>query len=270
MQANPNMNNLKNKIKNIPSLGKIILKAYRIFYPEIKLDYLIQKYLTKRSATIVQIGSNDGKTGDPIFHALQKNKKWKAILVEPVPYLFERLKNNYSEDARFIFENVAINDGSEQTFYAIKPEVKNLLQDLPPWFDQLGSFLKSNITKHLNGRLEPYIQEIKLQGVTLNDLFLKHSLTDIELLHIDTEGYDWKILSQLNLKTYQPSLILYEQKHLTEKEKQQSVEFLCKDYFIFDFGGDFLAIHMGLLKKRDYSQLKNRSVTSSAIQKSKV
>ena len=228
------MKSIKEKIKTIPVLGRITMKFYKLLYPNLKLDYLIQSYLSDEKSTIIQIGSNDGKTGDPIYHLLQKNKKWKAIMVEPVPYLFNRLKKNYLEDPRFIFENVAINDGKIQTFYAIKPEAKDKLEDLPPWYDQLGSFYKLNITKHLNGRLEPFIEEIKLQGITLNNLFLKHSITSIGLLHIDTEGYDWKILSQLNLNNYKPTLILYEQKHLSEVERKESIKFIIKQIVIIE------------------------------------
>ena len=94
----------------------------------------------------------------------------------------------------------------------------------------------------------------------MNNLFLKHSITSIGLLHIDTEGYDWKILSQLNLNNYKPSLILYEQKHLSEVERRESIEFLINDYFIFDFGSDYLAINKKILKKRDNLSLKNRKI----------
>ncbi len=254
------MISIRDELKSIPFLGKIFIKIHGRINPNLKLDHIIQKYLKEENATIIQIGSNDGKTGDPIYHLLQNNKKWRAIMVEPVPYLFKRLKENYTDDSRFIFENAAINDGRRQIFYAIRPEAKDKLKDLPPWFDQLGSFYKLNITKHLNGRLEPYIEEIKLQGITLNSLFLKHSITSIGLLHIDTEGYDWKILSQLDLNNYKPTIILYEQKHLSEVERRESIDFLISDYFIFDFGSDYLAINKKILKMRDNYSLKNRKI----------
>ena len=259
------MKKIIDKLKAIPILGTTSIRFYRLLFPNLKLDSIIERYLSNQNTTIVQIGSNDGKTGDPIFQALQKHKSWKAIFVEPVPYLFERLKSNYQNDPRFIFENVAINDGKEQTFYSIKPEAKDHLTDLPVWYDQLGSFYKLNITKHLNGKLEPFIEEIKLKGITLENLFLKHSLNSIDLLHIDTEGYDWKILSQLNLADYKPSLILYEQKHLSESERSDSVEFLNKDYFIFDFGSDYLAINKNIYKNRDNYSLKSRKVMQNTI-----
>ena len=44
----------------------------------------------------VQIGSNDGKTGDPIYELVSKNQHWKGVLVEPVDFLHRKLKANYS------------------------------------------------------------------------------------------------------------------------------------------------------------------------------
>lgn len=254
------MKNFKEIVKNIPILGSLSLKIYKQLFPDMKLDFLIQRYISNENATIIQIGSNDGKTGDPIYNLLQKNKKWKAIMVEPVPYLYNRLKSNYPQEPRFVFENTAINEGNIQTFYAIKPEAKNHLKNLPPWFDQLGSFYKKNITKHLDGILEPYIEEIELQGITLNNLLLKHAVTSIGLLHIDTEGYDWKVLSQLNLEKYKPILILYEQKHLPKSEREQSIAFLKKDYLVYNFSSDYLAINKKVLKSKDKRALQKKKI----------
>jgi hypothetical protein len=44
-----------------------------------------------RAATFVQIGSNDGTTGDPLRTFTEAND-WSGLLVEPVPYVFARLQ----------------------------------------------------------------------------------------------------------------------------------------------------------------------------------
>jgi len=259
------MKKLKQLIKQIPILENLSIKVYRKFLhlnPN-EITFWLEKYLPVGEAMIVQIGSNDGKTGDPIFYLLNKRKKWNAIFVEPVPYLFERLIQNYNSDPRFIFENVAINDGTEQVFYSVKQEAKKKFPDLPIWFDQLGSFDKENILKHLNGKLKPFIEENKLKGMTLTNLLSKNTVNSIDLLHIDTEGYDWKILSQLTLAEFKPSIILIEHMHLVKSEKKQSIEFQLKDYYIFDFGEDFLSIRKDVLKKRDLNKIGIKIITQS-------
>ncbi len=258
------MKKIKRLVKQTPIIGKLGVSVYRLFRPKPKdISFWLAKYLPVDEAMIVQIGSNDGKTGDPIFDLLNKREKWKAIFVEPVPYLFERLKQNYNFDPRFVFENVAINNGSEQVFYSVKPEAKKELPDLPTWFDQLGSFEKENITKHLDGKLIPFIKETVLKGMTLPNLFSKNSIDSLDLLHIDTEGYDWKVLSQLKLNEIKPSVILFEHRHLVPKEKKESIEFLISDYCLFKFSGDFLAIRKDITQKDDLNIIGIEMITQA-------
>tara|TARA_B110000902_G_scaffold61992_1_gene73254 strand:- start:186 stop:968 length:783 start_codon:yes stop_codon:yes gene_type:complete len=259
------MNELKQKLMNIPVIGSLSIKLYEKFFRNNIPSTWVEKYLNNSDVTIIQIGSNDGKTGDPIFQLINKRKKWKAIFVEPVPYLYARLKANYGLNPRFIFENVAINDGSEQIFYAVKSTAKDTYPDLPSWFDQLSSFNRDNIINHLNGKLEPFIEEITLQGLTLHGLFLRNSIDFIDLLHIDTEGYDWKVLSQLQFDKLKPTLILFEHKHLRLAEKQQSLEFLNKNYCVFDFGSDYLAIKNNIIKGKDLNKIGHKMITQSNI-----
>src|SRR6266700_5808911 len=58
----------------------------------------------------VQIGANDGMHGDPLRSLILKHASWGGILVEPVPYAFERLKKNYAGRSNLHFENVAVSD----------------------------------------------------------------------------------------------------------------------------------------------------------------
>ena len=224
------------------TIANLKKKIKKFFFKPKSVTLYLDKILKNENLTIVQIGSNDGVTVDPIFQLFEKNNNWKGLFVEPIPYLFKKLKSNYKNSERCIFENAAINDGSKQLFYHVDKEVLNHFDDLPNWYDQLGSFKKENIVKHLDGKLENFIIETLIEGITVESLLLKHKINEINLLHIDTEGYDWKILSQLNLKKYSPNVILFEHKHLSFSEKTEAVNFLNNDYFLYDISGDFLCI----------------------------
>jgi len=213
-------------------------KKYQAFW--------FDKILKDKSALIVQIGSNDGKTGDPIYPLFKKYKKWKGLFVEPIPRSFEKLKTNYPDPNRFSFENVAINEGLEMTFYWVDPIAKESLPDLPYWYDQLNSFDKDHIVNQLDGVLEPFIKETLMEGIRLEELLTRNGVQEISILHIDTEGYDWKILQQLDLKRYQPTFILYEYNHLSLSDKEASFSFLKRSYDLFDVGIDILAVNKNL------------------------
>ena len=74
-----------------------------------KIDRIIKRYASHRkNFFFISIGSNNGR-GDLIYRYVKQYKyHWKGILIEPVPYIFERLKNTYKGFGGLIFENVAI------------------------------------------------------------------------------------------------------------------------------------------------------------------
>src|SRR5450755_313564 len=49
----------------------------------------------------VKVGANDGITDDPCSDILLADPNWSGLLIEPVPYCFERLKNNFPDTRRF-------------------------------------------------------------------------------------------------------------------------------------------------------------------------
>jgi len=208
--------------------------------------YWMDEVLGKKEALLVQIGSNDGKTGDPLYQLFNKNTTWKGLFVEPVPYLFERLQANYPDVSRFSFENAAINEGQDLDFYWVDPDAVPNKQELPFWYDQLGSFNKDHILNALDGQLAPYIVSAKLEGITLDTLFERHGVAQFDVLHIDAEGYDWVVLQQLDLQRFQPSFILYEHSHLSKEDLQSSIDFLKKDYHVYRIGIDLLAVKKGV------------------------
>jgi len=130
------------------------------------------------------------------------------------------------------------------TFYWVDAAAaKSALPDLPYWYDQLGSFDSQHILKHFDGALEPFIRSTDLEGLNLPTLFDRNKVEKIAVLHIDTEGYDWKILSQLDLFRHDPQFILYEKNHLSEKDLQASIQFLDEHYVLFSLGIDMLAVN---------------------------
>jgi len=203
--------------------------------------YWLGQLVVARHLQVVQIGSNDGRTGDPLHRLLRRNPNWNGLFVEPVPHLFTRLQANYGASDRFKFENAAVNDGQCQTFYSVDEDARKAIPDLPKWYDQLGSFKPDHITNRLP-QLAPFVRAIQVTGITLTDLLRKHGITDIGILHIDTEGYDYKVLSQLDLQATVPQVILFEHKHLSQDERIAALKFLDGRYRVFQLGMDMMAV----------------------------
>ena len=127
-------------------------------------------------------------------------------------------------------------------FYFVREEAKSQFPDLPPYFDQLGSFDRQHIVSHLGGMLEPFIEELPIAVERLHDLIQKHRIKDISILHIDTEGFDYQVLQGLQMEVNRPRWILLESKHFTPDIRTAVVQLLSRNlYDVYDLGKDFFA-----------------------------
>jgi FkbM family methyltransferase len=192
---------------------------------------------------VVQVGSNDGVQGDPIYELLRQHPEWKTLFIEPLPHIFERLVKNYSGYPNSIFENSAVFEvGGTQEFFYVSDEIKLREKDVPYWYDQLGSFDRNHILKHGHG-FEKYINTIRIRCRKFQDILDTHDIRGIDILHIDTEGYDFEVLKQVDLERQPPRAILFEFMHLTENDDMAALHLLVKNgYQVQRILGDVLAI----------------------------
>ncbi len=166
----------------------------------------------------VQVGSNDGKRGDPLFEHT-KADGWRGIAIEPVPHLFERLQKNHRGSEGIECLNLAIApDGNRLKFYTVPEDIEALVgRKLPNWADQLSSFKRENLEKHLDGILIPHIIELDVQCATLGELIGERGLTCIDVLHIDAEGFDFEVFQTFPFPRFTPKIIIIEHKHMVQE-----------------------------------------------------
>lgn len=207
----------------------------------------------------VKVGANDGVTDDPCGDLFLANANWKGLLIEPVPYCFEKLQSIYADRGRFTVEQVAVGTASgTAAFYYVSEDAKTSLSDLPSWYDQLGSFDRQHIVKHLNGTLEPFIIAADVSVEPLDAIIQRNRLTTIDFLHIDTEGHDLQVLKSVNLIEYAPLAIFVEHKHLSASDRNEMKSLLECRHDVWDAGADFYAVH------RDVNKLMRRSFHPAA------
>jgi FkbM family methyltransferase len=204
--------------------------------------------------TFAKVGANDGVTGDPCSDILLSNAAWRGVLIEPVPYCFERLGKNFGDAKRFSLEQVAIGAAhGKKTLYYVAPEAAQSLPGLPSFFDQLGSFDRGHILRHLDGRLEPFIVERDVEVCTLSEVLERNAISDLHLLHVDVEGYDYEVLKSLDFARHAPLIIFIEHKHLSDEDRAGMTALLhAKGYTLHDCGSDYFALDeaaYGRLKK---------------------
>jgi FkbM family methyltransferase len=194
---------------------------------------LLQKYVDiKKNFTFLQIGSNDGFRDDPLNYFV-KNCECTGVLVEPVLYLFNRLKQTYSDKKNLFFENVAVSDiNSTKEFYCMK---ENNDPKLPKWYNGLSSFKLDVILKHKASipRIEEHIVKIQVPTATVSHLLTKYNFNSIDIIHIDAEGYDFEIIKTIDFDKIHPDILQFEHKHLSKNDFNECLKHLNKYDYVF-------------------------------------
>jgi FkbM family methyltransferase len=172
-------------------------------------------------AQFIQVGANDGALHDPLRRELVR-RNWRGIMIEPVPYVFERLQQNYRAYDRIALENVAIADSEgELPFYHLAPAQDRAAEGLPVWYAALGSFHKDVILSHRD--LIPNIDERLVTRMvpctTFSALCAKHSITHVDLIQIDTEGHDYEVIKLVDFGRLEPRVVFYEHQHLSPADR---------------------------------------------------
>jgi len=201
------------------ALVKLFDKLCRITKWTTLDSVLTQAALTNNNLFFVQIGANDGVIYDPINQFVTRNN-WRGVLVEPVAHYFEQLKANYADHTNLIFENVAISNKNEvRDFYRVQEN----LEFLPEWCNGLGTFNLDVLLTHKWAipNIEQYVVTEQVTCITFTELLDRNNIQHIDLLLIDTEGFDYQILQQIDFDLIKPGILLYEHQYISKQEKIQ-------------------------------------------------
>ena len=193
-------------------------------------------------ALFIQIGANDGFTGDPLHELITRpDTRWRGVLIEPVAHLFAELSKRYANKPALRLERAAIGErDGEITIHRLDTTAHD-----PLWLEQVPSIepeILRRTAQQLGASDKATVTET-VACLSVATLLARHGIEHLDLLVIDTEGWDWRILRQFDLGALRPELILYEHQHLGEEERGQAQEFLRRhDYdWVETEEGDTLA-----------------------------
>ena len=176
---------------------------------------------------LVVIGAH---SGIHIKDLISEYANSKILLVEPVPYNYQILENDYKNNEKiFISRNAIFDEAKKDNFYHVKKEsIKKLGKH---WASQIGSFDKNHILNHKNKRFDikdDDIQITEVEFITFQDLVKKYSINSINKLQIDVEGAEYKIMNSIDYNKIKIRNIFFESKHFdgtfTEGEKLKEIK----------------------------------------------
>lgn len=192
----------------------------------------------------VQVGANDGAMMDPVRSSVLKSR-WRGWMLEPVPELYQKLKDNYAcAGQRVVPVNAALSseDGWFEFFHLSESDG---LAPLPAWAAGLGSFRRDVILKHRDRipQLEQYLQSISVPSFTWKTFCREQKIERVDLLVVDVEGYDFEVVRQLDYRVHRPFLVIYEHHHFDDKTEEQCIKLLTESgYRLFREGLDTWAL----------------------------
>lgn len=152
---------------------------------------LALKYFKGRKGTLLDVGANDGKTFSNSFDLIKAG--WGAYLLEPGAVGSELIKTHRGNQKVHIF-NYGLGEKMEKVkFFESGAHVKG--------GSDLG--LVSTTNEEETERWKKFgvqFRETEIQLVPFDGFYKYNGRPKFNLISLDTEGNDWKILKQIDLK----------------------------------------------------------------------
>ena len=240
------MASIKNTVRQLARRFGYQVVKLKPFATLNSIQLALAYYLNVRpDAIFVQIGACDGTSGDPV-HEFIKQGVLRAILIEPISHNFRGLEATYAGIPKVSLLQAAVGEvDGNVSIYSVKNEGE--WKD-SKWAKQWASFDKWRILKH--GVKESEIQEDVVPSVTLTSLLDRFSLPRIDVLQVDTEGFDRPVVEMALNLPHPPECIGFEFIHMTHRELSGLMELLRERGYLWNFDDqNALAIHHNLFKK---------------------
>lgn len=177
-------------------------------------------------AFFVEIGANDGRQHDPLHPVLARHP-WRGILVEPVPHVFARLEQTYAGNDRLTLVNAAVgHEDGRMPFFHLRAAAPG--ERVVPFHDALGSFSRELVLRHAREIPDVHerLVETEVPVLSFDTLLARHGGPPLDLVTVDTEGFDWEVVRSIDLARHRPRMVAYEHYHLSRADRDAAVAHL--------------------------------------------
>lgn len=132
------------------------------------------------------------------------------ILVEPQKYFNPFISDIYKK-YDFTLENVVIHYDSN-------------IEMVPFYLCSKHKYISSLNEKHINKHRQQVSEVVDIKCLTLNQLFEKYNMVNVDVLFIDAEGIDDKIIYSINFDKYNINKLYYENLHVDNTKLRDFLE----------------------------------------------
>ena len=180
---------IKKNIKKIINALGFDLIRYDNEVKNLNFDQIIKQKLIKKNPIIFDVGANEGQSiekylkilNNPIIHSF-----------EPIPSVFDIMEKKFHSNKKIYLNNCALGNKREEKTINITKKTEN------------SSFYNINLktdwlkkrSKQYNTTQKGYLEKREIVPIiTLDQYCKKHKINRIDLLKIDTQGYEIEVLS---------------------------------------------------------------------------
>lgn len=181
---------------------------------------LAHELLRNPRLTFLQIGAFDG-VGEDDFRSLIVAHKLRGVLVEPQPSAFARLQQTYRNQPNVTLLQAAIaeQEGS-RNLYCKRGEAS-----------MAASFDREHLRRH--GIADGDIVAEPVSCHTIESALRAGGLTNVDLIQIDAEGYDWQIIRSIDFNRLRPRIIRFEYRNLSPRDGDACLTHLAAQGYRF-------------------------------------
>jgi FkbM family methyltransferase len=163
-----------------------------VFYKHYNVDFFF-----------IQVGANDGRSYDPIYELVTQHEL-AGLAIEPLPDMYELLKNTYLKYPKVRTANFAIHrTEKEVTLYRVRANA-----DVADWAHGIASLDPSH--HHRSNTRSDLIVAEKVPALSLKEVFERFGIKKFDFLQVDAEGYDAEIIRMLLETDIRPNIIQFE------------------------------------------------------------
>ncbi|MEI6268894.1 MAG: FkbM family methyltransferase [Methylococcaceae bacterium] len=228
----------KSYVHNV--LRRMGYRAFRIGpYSIFDFESFLYRHLAvHRSLTFLQIGANDGVMNDPIYQFNRDNKSVvSGFVLEPLPDIYEKLVENYQSCPNIKPFNLAIHTTeSEMVLHRVKP---TRIAEVPEFARGIASFDETHWEKTTLVPNADYMEQVKVKCLSFADFIKSNAIDKLDLLLLDTEGYDYQILMSIDFTHIKPRIIRFE--HGVRNNVMPPENFMSVCSYLNSFGYQIIA-----------------------------
>lgn len=184
-----------------------------------QMDRKLEKYVPYKGGFFVEAGANDGYAQSNTYY-FEKIRKWKGILIEPIPQLYEKCVKQRPGSVVFNCALVPFDYDKPyvtMTYCSLMSLVKGARKCDMADLDHVrhGMEIQKNVESY----------EVRVPARTITSILDEVGVKNIDLFSLDVEGYESNVLKGFDLEKYRPKYMLIETTFRDE------VEACISDYY---------------------------------------